>query len=602
MKSIKKRIFVVLLCASFLSFFGAQPVFSQMSVDPQDSFYSDAQVWFVKGLVKRLPPLRPYPVATIKDILTCVIEGSDAHEAAVARSYWERLTGKSWYAYLEAQNTYKNESAESSDLLGIYPGIRGDVSFFEDFVSMGYTFGLAGRTESDESAFLPMFVNSTHDARVDPSSVGIFNVYLDANDVVSIGTKNLYFQTGVYRSGYGDFIGNGLALNDSSVHKGNFSFTYMGERWAYSQQLSVIGATRNAYSSANASVTNNKYLAFHSLEFNIARNLSASYYETIVFGKRFDPIYFIPSPYMVSQGISGFNDNIQMGLRVDYSPMRSLILAADLFVDDLDVNRLVKFDADSKNRVGMTLGVVYAPEAEFCNRLDLNYSIITPYTYSHWEYEDDSERSMTASTYNYQNYTNNGVSIGTNLPPNSDAIRFDVKFRPLNILELNVFTLFARHGNVCESLTDEEALVYLLADANVYSTDGSAFTHSMQAGTSSAESLVSTAWNSVNFLTQSHKMYVVQAGLDADLTLRRYAWGRLSFCVNYVFEYVHNKNVDTNLYPGGRVTQNSDGTYSIDSIGSYTAAQTVAYFKDLWASSLVDAISNFIAVSICYEF
>ena len=45
------------------------PLFAQISVNPQNEFYSDAASWYLKGYVDSLPQVKPYPAAVIKEIL-----------------------------------------------------------------------------------------------------------------------------------------------------------------------------------------------------------------------------------------------------------------------------------------------------------------------------------------------------------------------------------------------------------------------------------------------------------------------------------------------------------------------------------------------------
>ena len=60
-----KKIFFlvgVFLCLCSLAF-------GQVSVEINDSFYKQAQIWELRGLTDTLPQLRPYPVNVIKRIL-----------------------------------------------------------------------------------------------------------------------------------------------------------------------------------------------------------------------------------------------------------------------------------------------------------------------------------------------------------------------------------------------------------------------------------------------------------------------------------------------------------------------------------------------------
>lgn len=90
--------------------------FSQITVDPQDDFYMYAQGWELKGYVKSLPQIRPYPLNVVKSILTSVMEKGTKKDIDVATLYWEKITGKNCYVELLAgirqemnNDTYKDE-------------------------------------------------------------------------------------------------------------------------------------------------------------------------------------------------------------------------------------------------------------------------------------------------------------------------------------------------------------------------------------------------------------------------------------------------------------------------------------------------------------
>ena len=589
--SLRKKLF---LLAGVFAFICAQDIFASPSEDPQDDFYATAQGWYVRGIVSTLPQLRPYSVYVIERVLSEAREYGTEADAALADLYDEEIFGRGLKIYAGSEADVKVSPAaedKESHLFPVSGGINGTLGFFDGFVSFGYKTGITGRTE-DDAAFRLLYTNASHDGRYDPATVGPYKLYIDADTVLSCGTENTFAQAGINRNGYGIFLNDGFALNDTCFHKGNISFSHMNEKFSFTQLVSIIGATDN---DGDAFPQGNKFFAFHAVDMNLTKDVVLSYYETMVYGKRFDPVYFIPTPFMIAQGLGGYEDNLQMGIRLDWRIIPGLLWANDLFVDDISFNELVKLNLDSRNRVAVRTGLVYVPPVDFCTRMALDFMVITPYTYSH--FDSASDGVMYASTYNFQNNTNNGVNIGTSLPPDSAAVTFSADFHPLSRLLLHVDSRFALHGNVCESLTDEEAMRYLLADKGVYSTDGSIYTHQF-----TNEGILTTANEHLNFLTQNHLMYLVQAGVDAQYALKKYVWGKLSFTSGLDFEYIHNSGVGNAMYPGGQVTENTDGSYSINGSGNYTQEETVAYFKDLWVSKLTDTANLFFSIGFRYEF
>jgi len=608
-----KKIFVLLLI--FLTFLSS--VFAQVSVNPQDDFYKCVESWKSRNIIQEVPPLRPYSVINIKEILNKVIENGTEKDIEIAQSYLNQLENKMWYVKADAEGTYKTNSDKNFLFYANIKG-EGDAAFLEDKLSLGYSAGLSFRNIEKVSTFVPLFENFGNDDRFDPASVGPFFSYLNVNNNISYNFKNIIFQAGMNRLGYGDFINEGLALNDSSYHMPNFSVSYFNNFLSYTQMVGVIGATTN--SNVENNIYPSKFIGFHAIELTPINKLSFAFYENVVFGKRFDISYLIPTTYMISQSISGYNDSIMMGLRVRYTPVSSLVLASDLLVDDLGFNELIRFNFDSKNRIAWNTGIKYLPGNSFINNIGLNYTIITPYTYAHWDLENNSI-PFTENTINYQNYTNSGYTIGASYAPNSDVVKFAASVSPVSKLNIDFDFSFLRHGNICETLTDEEAIGYLLSDANVYSTDGSIMTHQWGKFKTKDDkgndiytiNYLPSAWDHLNFLNQENKMYITKANLKADYTILDSNKIKLSVYAAYCFEYIHNKGVDSNMFPGGHVIYDKEtqtfiyddletATYDeetqkikYDTIETSSYNEVVKYYKDSWKAQLHNEIFNYIS-------
>ena len=159
--------------------------------------------------------------------------------------------------------------------------------------------------------------------------------------------------------------------------------------------------------------------------------------------------------------------------------------------------------------------------------------------------------------------------------------------RPVKGLKLTTETSLTRHANEYESLTDDEKKV--INDANyysrthnegvIYSTDGSISTQQMY---DSDGKHIETAWEHLNFLTQEHVMYVVQAGITAEYTFPRCKIGTFSATAGYTFEYIRNVGVDQPML---------DGTY---------ADYDTAY--DNWVANLHDVYNNYLKFGVKYSY
>ncbi|MCR5622166.1 MAG: hypothetical protein K6G18_09955 [Treponema sp.] len=588
----RKLHLLISLVALFLIAF---PAFGQISVDPNDDFYEYAQAWEIRGLVKTLPPVRPYSLNSIKNILQQVIKRGTRKDVELAIEYWNEISGRPMRVEFEAKGKGKlsRTSRQTDDveqdvdkLLWGRFALAGDSYVFPNLVSIGYDLGVLARSKENELPFLPYYTNSRYDSIQDPARLGPLYGYIDMNASASIGTNEFFAQAGVNRTGYGPFQKKGLALNETGYHSGNISYSIVKDKFSFVQQYSVIGATRSYDGSG---LEPEKFLAFHALEYKFTPKFSASYYESIVYGRRFDLSYFLPVPFMVAQGLGGNSDNTQLGLLFKYKPFSNLMWATDLFVDDFDVNALVKGNLDSKNRFALQTGLIYAPENSFCRKVSLVYTAVAPYTYSHWDYDGSKSDKIVPDMYNYQNYTNNGIPIGTAYAPNSDSIEFNLDFKPTQNLRIGVGSSLMRHANIAESLSDEEAVEYLSSKPSTYATDGSIFEHSMFSGGDHVES----AWDSLNFLNQENKMYVVQAKFDLDWTVARTAFGSFTLNVGNVFQYTHNKGVDSQLYPG----------CSLPASASYADKKNVLHAaRDAWKSGFRDELADYVFIGFTYKF
>ena len=276
----RKKFFTVILSLLLGTF-----LFAQVSVDPSDNFYSLVESWEMRGVITNVPPLRPYPVNCIIDILETVIKNGTAGDKTVAQFFLDDIKAKNWYVNLDSEficKTIENENNNPtvSFMTSFYPSVTGDAVTINDKLSIGYKLGLAIRNTQNEINFLPLFSNSEHDAIQYPLTLDMLNAYVDVNGVFSFGTKNLYMQSGIYRNGYGPFLNEGLCLNDQSYHSGNISFTALTDKLSFSQLISVIGATTNV-NLDSSNIYYGKFLSFHQVGYSFTKKFSVTYYETI---------------------------------------------------------------------------------------------------------------------------------------------------------------------------------------------------------------------------------------------------------------------------------------------------------------------------------
>ncbi|MCR4743582.1 MAG: hypothetical protein K5866_12025 [Treponema sp.] len=595
-----KKIFSFLLILNIFLF----GLFGQATVDPNNYIYDQIRIWEVRGLVdgKIIPPFRPYKLSNLNEILELVIQNGNEKDVEIAKAYYEELNGKAWNISLENLFDSKVSSGEKEFMYSMNPKFYGDLAFADNFISFGYKIAFINRT-GDNNDFLPLYESYQYNTTFDEGVLGPFKSYLDSDQVLSVGNKRIFGQTGIYRSAYGNYLKDNLAISENSHHAGNFSLTFMNDKICYSQQLSIIGAT-TAYDGSGLKA--NKYSNFHQITFHISPIFDFIYYETIIYGKRFDPIYLSPVLYMAAQGIGGYDDNLQMGMAFKVKPVNNLQFAFDVFADDLDFNKLVKFNFQGRHRFAVKTGASYTPANLFFTKVDLDYTLITPYTYSHYQ-GNDTDDSIDTGIYNYQDGTNFAKHIGTIYDPNSDVISLNFDFNPLPRFYIQFNNSFVRHGNVCENYTSDEILELLQASYGQYATDGSIFTHQIIGG---QQRVIQTAQDYLNLLNQNHIMYLVKSQIKMTYDLPK-LWKSftISFNADYKFVYVHNYGISNHLYPGGEIVYNSDSNTYTWNGHSYSQEELEAnqdeianYYKEKWINNLTNLLENYFTIGITLKF
>lgn len=580
--NVKKMVMgaVVALCVLSLS--------AQVSVMPNDPIYTDISNWENLGLIRNVPPLRPYPLTLISSFLNTVMDCEYDDQAAKAQAHYERIFGKSVDVGFEVSDYYKTGKTgvaatgkggkkTKENELDISPTVRGDIKA-NDLISVGVNTNILVTTGLDKNP-LPTFEAKPYDAVNDSTDLKIAKAFLDMNVTAGIGTERMYFQGGLSRNSFGPFYEDSVSLNPNGFHTGNASFVVREDKWSYTQAMFVLGATNDI----GLGLSPNKFMMMHSIDFTPFKWLSVSYYENVVYGGRFDPIYLLPFvPYMVAQGVGSFNDNVQMGVSFRVRPATGFSWITDVFIDDMSASDFAKLRFDTKFKFAAMTGFVYSPLDSVFSEVSANYTMVTPYTYTHEQFIEGT-KDVSSGT-NYQNYTNNGKSIGSTLPPNSDRFAFKIKANPIKDLNISFGATMIRHSNINELIYQKakgEAVKYLGGTfINTLLTDGSALNHPYSSGA------YDYAWNHFMFLQSPTRMYVWQADFDAQYSLPWQRFGRLTINAGYTFEYIKNNGVQNNMFTQGDV-------YTADEAGADAAYKA-------WKAKLHDDVNHYFKISFKY--
>lgn len=511
---------------------------AQVAVDIFDPFYEDVDIWEGMGLINDAPLLKPYPLQEVKRILEVVLEKADDKVSRRATEHYNRIFGKAYH--LGGGGELAFNLPVMGKELNLYP--TAEINYcLAPILSISASVSGVVTNKLTRNSVQPLFSTSKLDMAADNVKVGSFYVLPCFNSGVAIGSHEYYFSAGIARTHFGNFFDDSLFVSKNSLHQGQFNFVINKRYWSYTHSFLTLTATDDFAGNSSA----NKFLQLHSLEVRPLSWISVGMVDSIIYGNRFEPIYFLPfSAFFVSQGLYDFPDNSLIGLFFSIKPYSGLKFDMALNADDLGFNEIVKFKKDAKWRIAGQFGFSYTmPRSHWFTSIKLDYTFVTPYTYTHVS----SHRS---DVPNYKNYTHAGLPLATSLWPNSDRISFKLKLRPKHGITVDLFNTFVRHANIAESIED----VMLLKDyfAKQYNTDGSILSHptiTESDGKDETKNKAHAFLYSNPFMKQQTIQYINQIGflLSFNLPILR-SGGRMFFSVGYTFEVDINDGVRTPIY------------------------------------------------------
>lgn len=578
-----KKIFLLL---TIFSLFAAS-IFSQVSVDPTEEFYSDAVCWYLKGYVERLPQLKPYPVNVVEDILTKVIEVGEPHEQKRAEAYYAAYFKKKWHVSLDSnyfcriyslmdienKNVDRFDNTHQSNTT---VGFGSDL-FFKDFIGAGVKLGLEGQSRFiDDSEVLPQFVSNSELGGILPHSFecGALDMYVKGAANVTFGTKTLYGSLGFNSLGYGIFPMDDLVLSPYSNQMLNGTFSYEGQAFQYTQVFGALAAQSYRKDSPE-DFSAGKFFAFHSVNIPMFNNkFNFAFIETAVYGNHFAPTTLIPIPWIIVSLADGNSETVYAGGKIEFKPVPCFSWTSELLLNDLKLKKLLKLHLnDAAIRGAFKTGFSYAPTDSIASLITLDYTVVTPYTFAYNNLEDDK--------YNFRDYSNFGKPIGTDLLPNSDRVSLTINFKPLENLKISTTSTYSRHGNQYEDLDYEDLI---LLDGTTY-TDGSLRTTQLR---------IDGTKEQTGFLTQDDLMYTMQASLDIEYQFKsKKNFAGVSFNLGYTFEFIKNDGVDESIYCGNYSGLMLDTYESLNK-----AVKLLDEEKASWQSKLHDSYNHYFRAGV----
>jgi hypothetical protein len=506
------------------------PLWAQFLADPNDEIYLFLSLWERKGLIDHLPSLRPYPLQLVGKALQEVMAKGEGMDAELAEGFLKSFQRESFPFPLRF-SLFEDNQLKS----GWYQGRLGfdidSTGILTDYLS--YSIGNSTRLEKKAGAEVYRRWANEFETTVfgEASLAGRAEFEIDSVQFLSfglltgalfIGTENLYFQAGLNRSSFGP-VSDSPVLGPQAPQAGHFSLTWRNEWFSFSSALLELSArygirpdgTTYVLKKEREGTYPSKYLAVQSVDIYLIDWLSIGVFESIMFGGRLSPLYFLPIGLYI-QGYMNDWDNAFIGGRLQISLPFSVFYDFLLYVDDVRAADLLRLNFDSnQHKVALQTGLSWIMPVDFLNIVRLEYLMITPYMYTHSAHQP----------LDYLQYTHHGKHLGSILEPNSDQLSFSAYLMPLSWLDFEVWIKKIRHGNGSDY------------GAGSVDGDGSIFDDGyLTNGTP-------TFLGPSSFLTQETLEEVFQVGL----TLRFRGTGK-SFsptaAAGYTFEYLRHRDLN----------------------------------------------------------
>lgn len=538
-------------------------VFGQAAADPNAELYRYIDIWEGRGYVQNLPPFRPFPERLIISILDEVISSGDRESREAAqrfRTFYTDELSVDW----ELEGTGDTNQDDHSLKGGVGLNMNGAFT-----PRIHYSGGIkAWALDQPDGEVLPAGDRTTYDIVEDNAKVDVagreIDTLLEVKTSFTLGSDSLYLQSGIMRRSFGPFHDDSIVLSGYAPQSGNYVFHYQGRRFAYSSSLFALTAPRlyeeietqeqyeeealtifsgdpagdgGAQSSLRVLLATGtdkiqapgKFLHLNAFSFYPFEGWSFSIFESVVWGPSFQPAYLVPFKFLwQAQSISGFADNSFIGLTVEHRPVRGLRLPLIVYVDDANFNDIARLDLDTKYKLAAQTGGIWTPPEGVIEQIQADYTIVTPYMYTH------DGPGIYSTDPNYTNYVHRQDTLGTTLEPNSDRINLVVTLAPLDRLTVTLRGRFMRHANASEGVLDGYG-----NDGSIYD-DGREFEYGedpFDEEVAVYEQGRLSFQEEFRFMSQDNIERTYQAGVDLAYRLP-FAGGNLQLEGSYLFEHI----------------------------------------------------------------
>jgi len=510
----KRKLFFLLFFMIFTAGLGAHTVH-----EPNSEIYKDIDIWFVRGYITEfLPLVRPYPVKLIDKILLQVIENGDASAQEKASEYRDALAPGSRFLHPGVMGYFQGNDNDNSFIIA--PFAEG-LFYARNLFSVSYNTTFYVVSDADGERFnVPGTYSPYPDLVHSGADAGNLQILQNWTNLTAIGNSDIYLQAGLSRSSFGPFYDNGIIIGSQAPRAGHFSFVFWDPLWSYEVLFQTLVATDDF----GADRFTSKYSVIHALNYRPVKKIELGFVQSIVYGQRIDPLYFVPFTFLfIAQANHGFQDNVLLGLNFRWRPFNTFLVNTQIYIDDMHFTNL--FSGSFQAKAAGEIGVSWAPEKSFLAKLDFDYTAVLPYMYTHWN--EPMDNRYVNNKPNYLNYTHKGRNLGPDLQPNSDRFSLRTVWQFLPNLDINASAYFMRHGNAS---ADKDGMENGLHDGSIFD-DG--FNDNNEV----------TFWETPPFLTQS----VIDMRLGGTICV---TWkipspfGVFKLMADYGAQYGWNRNLD----------------------------------------------------------
>jgi hypothetical protein len=510
-------LFIILACVA---------IEAQDIHEPNSDIYKDIDRWAVQGYItEALPLIRPYPVLLIERMLNQVIDNGSTEAQIKAAGYKEILHSRPIHPGFTTSIEGKNDEM-------VFTGapFANGILRFDGILTASYNLAMYGITSDNGAEFnVPGTYTPYPDFISDVANIGPLEIRQEWTSITTIGTEDLYFQAGLSRASFGPFYDNGTIVGPQSPRAGHFSLNFRRPRFSFEMLFQTLAASDDY----GQGIFPEKFLIIHSFNFRPIDKLELGFTESVIWGGRMEPLYLVPFTYLfASQSMTGFSDNSFIGLHLRWYPFKSLVTNAQVYIDDFPFNRI--FEGNQKYKLSSELGMSWAPEKTLLKKLDIDYTVVFPYMYTHWNIPDENRYN---DEPNFWNYTHLGKKHGADLEPNSDRISVRSSWKTFsNLLNLNWSAYFMRHGNASEG---KAGLKPEYHDGSIFD-DGA--TDPEISGDNSSQK---NPYEYFNFLTQI--VLDIRLGSTIELSwVLPVSFGTFKITGEYCIEYGWNRELESN--------------------------------------------------------